>query len=375
METHPIRLIDRSRVVAGWTCPRKRYWNYEFNGRGIVKSTTSLPLFVGTVLHDGLAAIATFTQQGQVVPIDTIAEMAFKQLYDGLMESSGDTLEDEAINYANEQATLTEGILRAFYKYTWPILMAQYPKIIAVEQEVEYTLADGFVFMSKPDLLVEDQSGNLVYLEYKSTSSKKPEWINSWDNAVQVHSSIKAVGETLGREPVAVQIVGLFKGYFSYGRQNSPLCYGFKKSGNPPFTQDAWSYEYKAGWKRVPTWEMSGGVKQWIEDMPDEILVNQFPLTPQIFVNNDLVDSFFKQTLTREQDIAGAMQKIYDNPMNEPAILDEFFSQRFDQCQPAYGFNCEYKKLCHGSVQDPLTEGFVYRDGHHKREADMYVQD
>lgn len=388
-----IRLIDRTRTVQDWKCPRSRYWGYEYQGRGLTKSGTSLELFIGIVTHDAMAAIATLTKEGKEVPIDEIARAAFCQVHEEIIRAAGDVVLPETHDFAQEQGTLIEGMLRGFYKHVWPRLMADY-KIVAIEQEMEYNLekcsscggygagskpgyddycepckgtGNGrFIFMSKPDLIVENSEGDLIYLEYKTTSSKKENWINSWETAVQLHSSILATEQTLGKRPSYVQIVGLYKGYESYGKQSSPFCYAYKKSGNPPFTQDQIAYEFKAGFKRSATWDLPGGVKAWVEAMPDLILSNQFPMTPPIFVNEELVGSFFKQRLTREQEIAKALQSGMETNM-----LDEVFPQRFDQCVPSFGWSCPYKRLCFSKTEDPLSEGFEMRSPHHERELEQ----
>lgn len=346
-----------------WKCPRARYWGYEYVGRGIVKNGTSIELFIGIVLHDALAALGALTKEGLPIDINAIARAAYDQIYAEL--APPETVEGDAIDYAEEQGTLVEGIIRGFYKHVWPILMAQYPTIVAVEAEMSYALGDGFKFMTKPDLLVEDFAGDIVYLEYKSTSWKKESWVNSWDTAVQLHSSVKATEQTLGRTVAGVQIVGMYKGYESYGKQSSPFCYAYKKAGNPPFTQDQIDYKYRAGFRRTPTWKMAGGLAKWIDDMPDNILADQFPLTPVIYPNDDLVQAFFRQRLAREQIIAAT-------PATEERVLDEVFPQRFDQCVPSFGYPCQYKKLCHGFVDNPLEEGFVLREPHHDEERRQF---
>ena len=622
-----------SRIVKYWYCPRARYWNYEYQGKGIEKVSTSLPLFSGLTLHDSLATIATFHKEGVEVPIDDIAKLAFDSMKQALMEA-GDG-EVGTHEFAMEQATLIEGLIRGFYKHTWPILMDTYPKIVAIEQRMEYDLGDDMKFIAKPDLIVEDKSGELVYCvapatrlltpqldwveaenlkigdslvgveefpanlkldkngqgrrgarqwntgtitnirkvkkpsykltfsdnttitcsddhqwliplhrgkhgrggsfnaewrktsdikvgtrflkvlepwnindwepydrgyisaalegegslsqikksramsitfsqkenvmmkkvrsifdkysvnygdshrlnnvrnlyvcskpnilkllgvakpqrlldklnfnevggafpitnltllkkefigdqdviaiettnhtyiaegiishncEYKSTSSKKQEWVDSWNTAVQLHSSIKAVEQTLGTAPSQVQIVGLYKGYISYGKQSSPFCYGYKRSGNPPFTQDDIKYDYKAGYKRSPVWEMDGGVKAWVDAMPSEILANQFPLTAPIFIDQDQVDAFFRQTKAKEIEIDIASRLINESPEDNQGLLDKVFPQHFEKCQPAWGFPCEFRKLCFGHVEDPLNEGYKVRDTSHLSEEEQ----
>lgn len=359
MASKMIRLIDRTRTVADWICPRSRYWGYEHEDRGLVKNGTSIELFIGIVIHDAMAAIASISQEGKEVPIDEIARAAFCEVHENIL-STAQVVTTETKEYALEQGTLIEGMLRGFHKHVWPRLMNQY-KIIAVEKEMEYNLDDNIIFMAKPDLIVEDAHGDLVYLEYKSTSSKKDNWVNSWETAVQLHSSILATEQTLGRRPAYVQIIGLYKGYESYGKQGSPFCYAYKRAGNPPFTKDQIDYEFRPGFKRTPTWEMEGGVKKWIENMPELVLANQYPLTPPIMVNEDLVNSFFKQRLIREREIA---------TFSGPDDLDRIFPQHFDKCVPSFGWQCQFKKLCHSQVDDPLTEGFQPRQPHHARELE-----
>lgn len=371
-----IRLIDRTRTVQDWKCPRSRYLGYELMGKGIVKKGTSIELFMGITLHDAFAHIAEVTYDGGIVDIDLLAKTSWKQMFDHLMQDTGDTLMGDAIEFANEQATLVEGIVRGFYKHSWPRLMNGH-KIVKIEAENEFFL-DGegqFVFMTKPDLLLENEEGDLVYVEYKSTSSKKDKWINSWDTAVQLHSSIKAVEATLGRKPAYVQIVGMYKGYESYGKQSSPFCYAYKKAGNPPFTKDQIEYAYKAGFRRYATWELPGGVKSWIDGMPENILADQFPQTPMIMVNDDLVNAFFRQRLSREISIKGAVDALnhLEDPTEHTAVLDDAFPQHFDQCVPSFGYPCSYRKICHGEVKDPLNEGYEFRTPHHARE--MEAQD
>src|SRR5688572_21163959 len=140
-----IWLYDRSRVTTDWTCPRKRFWQYHYNGRGIVKGSTGLELFLGTTVHDFLALLANRTKNLQPIDINEVAELAFRQVFDTLMEANGG--EDGAFAFATEQATLIDGMCRGFFKSVWPKLMAAYPRILFVEEEMEYR-HNGLVFMS-----------------------------------------------------------------------------------------------------------------------------------------------------------------------------------------------------------------------------------
>ena len=364
MEPNRLIVYSRARATMDWECPRKRYWHYEYGGKGIVGTNTFLELYLGTSLHEGLAAFA------QGVGVDEVAEAASKQVVGALLPYDTYTSEEE--DFGHEQATLVEGLLRGFYKHVWTRMKEQYPTIIAVEEPMKYVHEAGterpMVFLAKPDLVVEDKEGNYWYVEYKSTSSKKENWVNSWDTAVQLHATIRAIEQTKGVKLTGVIVQGLYKGYESYGKQTSPFCYSYRRNGNPPFTQTEDLYEYKAGYKKFPVWQMVGGVKKWVDEMPENILGDQFPQAPPIFVKEELIDSFFRQRVYREQ----LINLVMDSP-NELAkeTLDQVFPQNFDKCVPYFGKPCTYKQLCFGDSSDPLALGYEVRDTSHEEEWDL----
>lgn len=387
MTAAPLRWVDRSRITADWKCSRARYLNYEFDGTGITADVTSIELFMGTVIHDALAAIAEAHIAGKV-DIDTIATAAGLSIRESLAPEGAD---GDTQNYANEQACLVEGMIRGFYRHVWPRLMAPGWKVIAIEREVVKTLGGDRRLMSKPDLILEDPEGSWHYVEYKSTSYVRKNWVDSWQTAVQLHSGCAAVEETLGTPVTSVLVQGLYKGYESYGRQNSPFCYVYVKAANPPFSKEIVSYEYQAGYRRVPVWERPGGIAAHVAAMPEEILTNQFPQVPPIFIKQEVVDRFLAQTDHRERQIQdaiayiGAIDTIHkreaeagmtpdpEEAGRKIAALDETFPQSFDQCDPFVGRSCQFKRLCHGQVDDPLTQGFQRREPHHTPEREQWV--
>lgn len=370
--THPLTILfDRSRTTEFWRCPRARYHHYERGGRGIVSTATSLELWLGTALHDALAAIARGHVEGDV-NIEAIATAAGRAIFTSLTEATKGEIDADAHTFACEQSTLVEGLLRAFYRHQWPRIIAG-KRILFIEEEMTATLAAALTFMAKPDLILEDLSdGEWDYVEYKSTSSKKSAWMASWSTAVQLHSTVKAVHATKGRLPARVIVQGLYKGYESYGRQNSPLCYAYVREGQAPFRNEQVGYEYKPGWNRRPVWERPGGIRAWVAGMPDNMLADQFPQAPPIFVNETLVDAFFRQAVMRETSIASASRLLAapDAAGGDQALLDRVFPQHFDQCTPAWGRGCAFKRLCHGNVEDPLTAGYEWRNPHHITELD-----
>lgn len=364
------KLFDRSRVTTDWTCPRRRWWEYEYGGRGIVPPTQAVELFYGTTLHDALAALATDHVVG-CRRLDLIAIVAGQAIRSALMAAS--TADAETTDtVASEQQTLVEGIIRGFYKHVWPRLIGCYPKILAIEQEMLFPV-EGWTFMARPDLVLEGQAGELVYVEYKSTSSKRESWVEMWDTAVQIHSAVKAIEAHLGRPVEQVIVQGLYKGYVDgYGKQTSPFCYGYVKPAGVRSLASV-SYTYQSGARRTSTWTHEGGVKAWVEGMPEEALAAQFPQAPPIFVNEDLVSTFFAGQVMRENEIRAARSMLTTPgvPVLEAErqrIMLTVFPQHFESCKPAGRSPCPYIGLCFGQVEDPLQAGYEWRTPNHELE-------
>jgi len=213
-ESTPL-LFDRSRTVTDWKCSRAFFYNYKLNGKGIVPDGNPIELYLGTTIHDGLAVVADHhLNNGGKVDIDLIADTAREQVRGALSVDGpeGQAPSEDDANFASEQGALVEGILRGFYKHVWPGLMKAYPKIVAIEKELTYKY-DGLTFMARPDIILEDKDGGIWYVEYKSTASKDARWINSWQTAVQLHSTCRAIEQTLGVKPTGVIVQGLYKGY------------------------------------------------------------------------------------------------------------------------------------------------------------------
>ncbi len=369
--TQPLIFYSQSSVGTDWDCQRRRYLGGEYGGQGLTINETSLPLFIGESLHAGLAAIA------HGVDIDEICAAAVAQIRSTLLSAehlgvSAEFVSPEEEQYANEQAALVEGLLRGFARHVWPRFAADY-EVVLVEGEQIYRHNENgqpdeggrFVFMSKPDLIVRDKEGSLWYIEYKSTSSNKEAWTNSWATAIQLHSGVRAVEQRLGEKLTGVIVQGLYKGYVASGKSTSPFCYAYFKPGDPPFTKDRWSYSYTAGYKKYPIWEREGGVKRWVADMPEAILAEQFPQVPPIFIDEDRVDAFFRQRAFREAEIHAASLRVQD-PETWGNVLDVAFPQNFSKCQPSFGYGCPFARICHGPKQDPLEMGYQLRDNSHR---------
>jgi hypothetical protein len=166
-------------------------------------------------------------------------------------------------------------------------------------------------------------------------------------------------------------VQGLYKGSMYKTSWSSPLVYLWRKPGGPGGEDEIMAErpERWAGWKREPVWEVMG-IKAWVEALPESILAESFPRTEPIFLNQELIDAFLRQTVFRERVIRQAM--------TEPCDMDAVFPQCFGQCEGAYGSPCEYVDACWlpHIGEDPLRSG-LYRERqfHHEGEAKAFLME
>jgi hypothetical protein len=380
--THPLIFHSRTKAEADWQCPRYRFYSYEFAG-GIVKDALTVDLFLGTVLHDALAAIAQQHAASGMVNIDQIATAQAQLVHKTFHEHMQEAQWDEGLNlYIQEQTCLVEALIRGFHKHAWPGIAARFPTVVASERATIYPHGtDGkcsqsgpFVYCAKPDLILEGPDGR-IYLELKSTSTKRDEWVMHWQTAMQVHGTLKSAEFTLGEEMLGAIVQGMYKGSQSFGKFSSALVYGYRTKSNPPFTKAQYSFDYRYGYQKFPVWEYEGGVKGWIDKMPAEILADQFPQTPLIFPDTDMAENFFRQRAIRERAVRDASATLAGNtlevltPTGERDIMDTYFPQNFGACAPSWGRGCAMYRVCHGPAKsDPLASGFIPKNTGHELE-------
>jgi hypothetical protein len=348
-------LVSKSRVETSWECRRKEYWRYLYQGTGLQRPGRSFHTEFGNALHSALAAIAS----GGTI------------LYPGLRETIEELClaTDHTPEAAKQWAMIGEGLIRGYQRTIWPTLQEQY-KVVHIELPCAYNLGDDVYFIAKPDLILEDrETGELWYVEYKTTGSKLDDrWLNQWNFAVQVHSGIKAAEQTLGRELAGCRVIGLSKGYKNTydGSQMSPFAWGWVKEGAPGVVEDQYSYTSirTKGWQKFAT-SVLPNYAEWVDNMPDDVLNSQFALTPPIVGRDDLVEKFFEQVKGYAQQQVLSQQ--------EPEIGNHFlYPQTFSACNPPYfsGQKCEFHDICWQSwvEADPLASGlYVPKSEEHRK--------
>lgn len=358
-----MRLFSISRAQDDIDCERAGYYSREWGGTGLSPIEDGWDLVYGNIIHRYLC------DQALNGSIDFLA--ARKQIH----------LEASKIHSplaARDWAALAEGQLRGFVSYVWPALMAEY-EVFKAEDWITWEVKPGFTFRARRDLLLKSKiDGHIRYVEYKTTSSNRPQWIASWDKAPQLHTGMYVEKVVNGIDIQDAIVVGLYKGYKD--EKNSTIKSAFSGGYvNREYSMiPSYSHErkYGKGWEQFSTYDEFPDLQPWVATMTEEKLSEQFPRTAPIFQRQDIAQAWFKQQMYREQEKAEGLELLKTALTVEDVtdLLDRYFRQNFSKCKPPFGYECKFQPLCWIPFvgADPLgSKQFVRYDGSTEKSVEI----
>src|SRR5262245_32533985 len=442
-----IWITDRTRFkTATSRCARARYlgFHYGATGYGITARRDSLPLATGISAHRGLEAYASILAKTDRLPdlhetrgiIQTsCAEYVARVEARGFRGILSGPNTDETIA---EQSALISGLLWGLRLKFLPWLLQNY-RVVAVEKERLHVLecscgappldqaehirrgCAGKALMLRTDLLAQRRGGqNLAYFECKTTGWDSDAWAEQWETDAQLALGTLDAEALWGAEVSELYIVGLSKGARKKDRyepddirrQQSALCYGYCRPGNPPLAHDDWlpSYEWidangevkrksrahrrtgvwlldKSDW---PTWRAYKGTDPdlsaeecWLRMLPASILDKVcFILGPMN--RQDAQLSVLLRGFQGEEDRwQQALWKLYELQQDGHEWASAVFQSELDRlipcswaCRP-FGreHQCEFVPICHRHTgwDDPLANGYQPRLPHHEPELQQAI--
>lgn len=444
----PLWLTDRSRYKLGTgRCACARYLSYHFGptGYGITHRSDALPLATGIYVHDGIAAFGDILQQHDRLPSEGETREIIKDIqaqylarvtqrgFQGVLQGA---TTDETIT---EQSILIAGLLWVVRIKYLPWLQQTY-KIILVEQErlhVErctcgagerssvYAHTDqclAVALMLRNDMLGQHRvSGNLAYFEVKTTGWGGDAWVEQWETDPQLALGTIDLPEQYQKEVTELFIVGLHKGGRKRNpynpedlmrRQQSALCYGYYKPGNPPLGADQWlptwewtddtgqvrrankTYQRRGVWKlKESDWSTWRAYAEQDPTLaPEEFWVRTLPLSVVdkicfILGPMNRQDAQLQQVranfVGEEDQWRQRLWELYEL-QQQHAWSSEEFQREFNRivpkswnCRPfGKDAQCEHVAICHREEgwQDPIGSGrYVPRKPHHQPEVDQAV--
>ncbi len=436
-----IWLTDRSRYTEGLDrCQRARFLSYHSgpSGYGIVKKAHSLPLATGVYYHEGLAGVLSYVQQHDALPSDEVVRAAIQhavQAYRDVCAVRGLELFGEDFQtVVVEQSTLIEGLIWAFVLRLLPWIHEQ-ARVIQVEHDTaavvgctcglgdfiglvedhEGRACEGIGFQYRLDFLTEYRArpGVVAYWEFKGTAATGERFDTQWETMPQFPLGALMESKRLEVDIQECWVIGLVKGRREgdtwnpdtktregIRRQQSVLCYGYKKPGNPPFEEEDWQaeYDYKDEWgkghrlgkayQKEGIWALAPQLagspvtpsEFWCKWMAPETLGKQIALVGPLPVNPIISAHIVEELVAEEQrwkqiqwQLADAIEASgwdWTHPTYQQALRR--LVPRSWSCR-RYGkrHQCQFVPVCfeHEGWQDPLAgDRFIVRRPHHKNE-------
>lgn len=442
-------LTDRSRFKRGTgRCACARYLGYHFGptGYGITHASDALPLATGLSAHEGVEAFGRIllahdrlptAEETRAIIHDVQARYLAKVTLRGFQGILAGPTTDEIIR---EQAVLISGLLWAVRLKFLPWLHQTY-RVRMVEQERPHFLTctcgagaspfdthvargcEGKVLMLRTDLVAQRRTGaGLAYFEVKTTGWESDAWAEQWETDCQLGLGTLDLQQMLGAEVTELYIVGLGKGsrrkdkYETDGvqrkKQQTALCYGYCKLGNPPLASDQWlptwewidehgetkrankTYKRRGVWELIdsdwPTWrayrEQDPTLTPeefWVRTLPESVLDKVCFLLGPMNRQDVQIASTRRAILGEESRWQETLWKLWELQQRHPWASEEFQAE-FDllvpkswQCRP-FGkeHQCEFVGIClrEEGWQDPIGSGkYKPRLPHHSFELQQAI--
>ena len=329
-------ITDRSRTDTYFSCPRKRYLQYELNG-GYAPGPSADQLF-GLAVHSALDNILS----GHPPDLSLINRIP------------GQTA--DAYPLADEYRALAQGFLAAAINYYLPRLLEEYEIIEHPELDVKLPLAEGLDYVTRLDLGVRRRADGMPFaLEWKTTSYLETlRW--QLEHQLQLLMEAACLQEHL-QEPVGgVILVGINKGWkqavsakeqkmgLAGHRRLSPFTYCWRSPSTGWNTAEVeYALNKKDGWSRVPTW-IDPGTEKWLE-----IISQKFPEAwKQTYMDCGVIHAAPGRIEQVKQQI------LYIEALIAGSQTQAWAVQNFQNCRQDSGIRnkeCPFVPVCHEGLR------------------------
>jgi len=406
-----------------------------YRGRGIERKALSVPAVTGLLIHEPLAEVLKFAREkpsAAKVEFAAIANRAVRGAREryldivrsrGLLIDSFDGSADEKLGtvetspnawLVNEGLALIEALVKGWTRVRLPQVLEEYA-VVDVEQEQNFELSQGTVFMTRRDALLRRHStGECYVLNFKSVSDPNATWRESFQYDTQTISEFVAADQSLrerGSDGVVrgVLIEGLVKGTRSImwpegsnqRRHNSPLLYHWATPDVPPMGRSyAVSAFYQCTEPHPHRWAKGGtcpGHKShklgedyqrnmvsqtcgfddwldWMEEHEPELLKAQFVALPAIMRSEYDIKRWRVQTRSAVTNLSmreRGMDIARDVGTDMDQALDGCFPMKTAHQNCLRPSRCPYLELCFGAASPEDPELFVPRVFNHPGEEEL----
>jgi hypothetical protein len=390
-------------MEAALACARKRWWQYEYQGRGVERIINDVALSTGIAIHHVLEQLTLGLDLEQALAIGV---NDYRQQVEaaGLAIVAGESTAMQQV--IDEQATLIEALGRGWAATRLPYYRETYD-VVEVETEHTLAIADDLELMVRPDVVVRRKVDQTLFVvDFKSASTADGQWRKRYRYDQLTLSQLPPLEAALGEPVGGIIIEGLVKGYraeYPKGsgqrQQNSPLIYGWR---NPQTDEWASRYEWTctaehwtngkrptmcpgnkshrlSGYYKAPVWaEFGGGVKGWLDWLlanDRETVEQQFVELPPLLRSEWELREWKASAIAQEQRI-GQNSEWLNSMLDNGATLDSLeFNEHLARLFPRNTVNgnclyCSCHDLCWGNASPDDPTAFRPRTFNHPAEAE-----
>lgn len=327
-----IFMTDISQVEMDQACSMKFWFNRYEAGSGIVKRDTVVDALLDTEIHNDLRTLAA---------MDDISPLAITRIIDDALSHLSD--EDRLDVRKMELLYRRLGWFAAFAMYMESEIRSEYHNLV-VDPAIVLDRDPLFV-VSYPDRLLQRKGTmEMILREYvpMGPSLTQERWLQSWHYNIRLHVAIAAARD-MDLKVASAQVMGLSRGFYSVldNRLVHPYVYGWHNK-----TTQEWSPNrpeaLRGSWAIEPVWRFGGGIVSWVRMCGETTARNQFQLSPSVFLNRDILDSWTAARLHRERGI----RDVKDISVLNHHMRNIYFPRMTNHCAPAGGDVCPYRDAC-----------------------------
>lgn len=362
-------LTDRSRIECAQKCLRKRYWEYEYQGRGVVPlQAESVALCIGSAVHAGINALPDVDAAIRAVGFELGPLLA----------------DDRCLEYLS----LSQALVYAWNVERLPKLVEEYEILSSEQEEEPFDIGSGVMLMVRTDKILKRRSDGAVFVwNAKTTKICDDKWRKLWEFDPQTLSECLPVEKRLGRPVDGVLIEGIQKGMeleYPQGSgnkyYNSPLIWAWENGGawTPRYewTDESGTHRLGKGWTKKAIWrEYPLGVEGWVNYLKinhPQVLTEQFCPLPPILRSAWQVEKWKRQTSWNELNIQH-MARYAQTAPPELQMVDVLFPCESGHGNCLWPSPCPYIPLCWMNESPDNRAAFVPRTANHEAERESFA--
>lgn len=328
-------------------CPRKRWLQYHYKGKGIVPTKVDTPLAFGSAVHQGLQSVLLEEPVG-----DFAAEM------DNPMWQ-----------------WVAECLVEAWRVSVAPSLFDRYD-LVSSEQELSRQIKGTDLEIIRGDkldaILRDKQTQELVGLEFKTTGVLDQRYLESWHYSAQPVAHARAIEKQYEEPCRKIRMEFLFKGKMSKeGRLYSPFGACWTKHGSPPIPYEDYAHTKRmkaSGFDWANPWELGLTADAWVRDCGGGVGSLG---TVDVYPSTDMIDQWERTMEFCERSVAKRLE-LSDPERWDPTFFPGLLSS---SCKSGLYFKtCEYLEICWNGVhpETAVDDGlFQQRTSHYQLEEDL----